>query len=430
MIPEQQNSDQLETPPEAHIETKKTAPSRRRKVVLIIISSVVLFLLAAGTTYTVMALQNKDVSTETSQVATTDEDEIKPTVDNIYVYSDANLVAINPETKEFAIVDTAIDGESGNANLGSTVPLTAPDFQAAVYTKDNTGWIVTGTEKKIFYSIPETAKATGFYSLYLSAWSTDSTKIAFSIGFMCPIYGPCTEASEDKSVSGVYVYDLITEKASKVQSTGVIQWLPQSTKLAYFDDATTPQKLLLNDTTAGTTSTAATKNFGFAPQASISDDAKKIIYSAGVDGTESAATFIQNIDGSDQKTLKTSNFADLQWPKFLPESNADYAYSKRKEIQCYNGTSGCVSASLQIVKGGEDKKAVEDIDSRVIGFYKNQAVVVMSDGQVGLDPNNPAPYKATVSLVDLTSFKASKIYEKTTQKGGEVDMQIKLRIRE
>lgn len=186
--------------------------------------------------------------------------------------------------------------------------------------------------------------------------------------------------------------------------------------------------MLLNDTADGTTATAATKSFGFAPQVSISDDAKKILYSAGVNGTESAATFISNLDGSDQKTLKTSTFADLQWPSFLPGSSSDYAYSKRKEIKCYEGTSGCVSESLQIVKAGQDKKAVEDIDSRVIGYYKNQAVVGISDGQNGRSPNNPAPYKATISLVNLDTFAVTKIYEKTSPKGGDVDLTIKLRI--
>lgn len=434
MTPEQPNVNQSETPPEPRIETEtgitppKKAPFWKRKAFFIPISIFVL-LLAGGITYAVMSAQKKDSAQTSSQQAANTSENTASDIDTLYAYSDANLVAINPETKEFEIVDKAIDTESNDANLGSTTPLTAPNFQTAVYAKDNTGWIITGTEKKTFYSIPETAKKTGFYTLYFSAWSSDSTKIAFAIGFMCPSFGStCTEASEDKSVTGVYVYDLASEKASKIQATGALQWLPSSTKLAYFDDSTTPQKLFLNDTAAGTVSTSATKDFGFGTQASISDDAKKIIYTAGVNGTESAATFIANIDGTDQKTLMTSTFADLQWPKFLPGSNSDYAYSKRKEIKCYEGVSGCVSASLQVVRDGVDKKAVEDIDSKVIGFYKNQAVVVISDGQVGSSPNNPAPYKATVSLVDLTSFSVSKIYEKVTQKGGDTDMEIKLRI--
>jgi hypothetical protein len=438
MNSEQPNPDPSETPPETPIETGRViTPLKRpfflkRKVVFVPILLIALLLVASVIAYVVMRAQEKDTSETPSQSQiTTDPKDTKPTVDSIYAYSDANLVAINPETKESVVVDTAIDGESYSAGLGSTTPLTAPNFRAAVYVKDNTGWVATGTEKRTFYSLPEAAKKTGFYTLYLSAWSSDSTKIAFAIEFMCPERGStCTAADEDKNVPGIYVYDLVTEKASRVQAPSVMQWLPESSKLAYFDDSSDPGKLFLNDTTAGTIETVVTKKFGFGTQASISDDAKKILYTAGVNGTQSAATFISNIDGTDQKTLKTSSFADLQWPKFLPGSNSDYAYSKRKEIKCYEGTGGCVSASLHIVKGGADKKIVEDIDSKVIGFYKNQAIVVVSDGAVGLSPNNPAPYKAAVSLVDLNSSSVSKIYEKVTQKNGDVDMQISIRVSE
>ena len=426
--------EQTETPPE--IDQLSSPPKKvsflRRKAVLITIS-VIIFLATAGAAYVLVFAQKNNPTAEApqSQATTDDKDDTKPLVDTIYAYSDSNLVAINPQTKEFVIIDTAIDAESGNANLGTTTPLTAPNFQSAVYIKDNTGWTTTGSDKKIFYSIPDAAKKTGFYTLYLAAWSSDSTKLAFSIGFMCPMFGStCSDSSEDKSLTGVYVYDTATEKTTKIQATGVIQWLPGSTKIAYFDESTTPSKLLINDTVTGAMTTAATKKFGFGPQISISHDAQKIIYSAGTNGRESSAIFIENINGTDQKTLKTGSFADLQWPKFLPGSSSDYAYSKRKEIACYGGGSGCVSASLHIVKNGEDKKAVEDIDYKVVGFYKNQAVVVISDGQVGISPNNPAPYKANISLLDLNNFALSKIYEKVTQKGSDTDMQLKLRIGE
>jgi len=437
MNPDQPNPFDTNTQPEVPAEqtppliSPKKTPLFKRKGFLIPVLILIFLLLAGGATYAVVSLQKDDTPKTSTQTDTKETEDTKATIDNIYVYSSAELVAINPETKEFVVVDKALEGESSNASFGSTTPLTAPNFKSAVYIKGNTGWIVTGTEKKTFYSIPDTAKNTGFYTLYLSAWSSDSTKIAFSIGFMCPPYGsPCNEESEDKNLTGVYVYDVATNKTSKARATGVLQWIPGTSKLAYFDDATTPQKLLVNDTSTDTTAVLATKSFGFGTQASISDDAQKILYTAGVNGTESAATFISNIDGTEQKTLKTSSFADLQWPKFLPESSLNYVYSKRKEVTCYENVTGCVSASLHVVKDGQDKKAVEDIDYRVIGFYKNQAVVVISDGQIGLSPNNPAPYKAGIYLVNLDSFSTSKIYEKVSQKGGDTDLQLKLRIGE
>lgn len=423
MNPDQPNLSQPETPP-----PEKKPFFLKRKAVLIALIAIVL-LLAGVLLYFFIFAQPKD-TTKTNSQATDSLPTTTPTSGTIYAYSDGQLLAINPDSKEFVIAENKIDAESGSTNAGSTIPLTAPDFQSGAYVKDNAGWLITATDTKNFYSIPDTAKKTGFYSIFLSAWSSDATKLAFTVEFRCPPEGnnTCKDSDEDKTITGVYVYDKNTNKVARVQATNVIGWIPKTTKIAYFDDTLEPHQLSINDTALGTTTKSGSLDFGFAPQLSFSDDGTKMIWTAGVHGTESAATYSANLDGSNQKTLLTASFADLQWPIFLPGSESDYAYSKRKEIKCYEGTSGCVSESLNIVKNGQDKKAVEDIDSKLIGYYNNQAVVVISDGQNGLSPNNPAPYKAGVYLVDLNTFMTTKIYEKTVQKGTTSDMQINLRI--
>ena len=100
---------------------------------------------------------------------------------------------------------------------------------------------------------------------------------------------------------------------------------------------------------------------------------------------------------------------------------------KQIKITCYDGATGCVTFDLQLIKDGNEKTAVNAIDT-VVGFYKNSVVVVAGDGQNGLNPNNPEPYNNRIELIDLDTYQRDVLYRQTTEKGSTTPMQLKLRI--
>lgn len=379
-----------------------------------------------------MYFKPKDAQQAATPQQTNDEI-AQPKEAHIYFDYEGTLLAVKPDTKEVTTIDTGIDGNSGHAEYGSTTPLTSPDLHSVAYVKDNAAWIATGEEKAKFFTPAVTGDAVSLYTTYLSAWSSDSSKLAIAVGFMCPVVDVpssvvCKEDSVDKDAIGVYVYDVATKKTTKLSTSSVIQWLPGTTQLLSFDDTTTPKTLSSTDVNSNKTSVISSQQFGFAPQSSFSFDGKKALYAIGVGGTQSSEIFISNIDGSQRQSLKTGAFAELQWPQFLPNSDSDYIYSKQQKIACYGGGTGCVNFSLQLVKNGEEKQLIESASDKVIGYYNGSAVVVSGDGQNGLNPNNPAPYKTQLKLINLDSLEATTLYEKSTPKSNDADGRLYLRI--
>ena len=340
-------------------------------------------------------------SVSSSQVAAPVEQ-----VKKIYYKDSDNLYSINPTDKKIEEIDT------GLANSTSSV-LMSFDQLKVVYVKDGEVWLKQdgSAQESIDQVAPNKSLTIGEYEWIVTGWSSDSKNFVYSVSFSCGMGGDgCSASDEDTDATGVFWYSLASNKSTKLpiaKGDYNDSWIPNSSKVVYMELVDDVNYLKTYDVLTKKTATLTSTGWaGLQPQFSFSDDGTKLIYAYGDSngGTTASRIIIANADNSDQHVQKQGDWAEYQWPKFIPGSTSDFVYSQSEKHDCSDGHGTCPRKYLYSVIGGKTTKVVEII-SNVVGFVSGGQAITLRGYAYD------APYTRTISLVNLLTSTVTDLHE-------------------
>lgn len=379
------------------------------KKVLLILGIVIFVAAIVGGLAWYFASQGTDDSNIAKKESTkTEKAEVKKEqVKKIYYSDNTKLYSVNPSDKKITEIDTAVTSNGGAVGYGSQSPLMAPDFLKVAYIKNNEVWVKEDLSNPKKIEQPTPKKTAGFYSWYISGWSSDSSKFTYSINFDCGMgSADCDETDEDKNATGIYWYSLNSGKSTKLSIPRTDMWLPNSQKVVYFSKVNNLSYLHTYDVLSKEDKVITATPFeGLEPQIAFSDDATKMIYSYGPPSGGVSRIVIANADNTNQKIQKEGKWAEYQWPRFVKGSTSDYVYSHSEEWACPGGTGGCPKMILYSVVAGATKN-LGGIINHITGFWDATTIIVLRGY------NYDAAKTRTLSLVNVSdSSSVVNLYE-------------------
>ncbi len=403
------------------VKSLKPRGSRRR---VIIIAACVVVLLAASVIAVFIVLRENDASKDGNQktvetsMTDSNEDSSKASEQERRIYfaegstwNNLTLYSVEPYSKDLKKIDEGLRAGSGAAGAGSDSPLNSPDFLKAAYIKDDNIWLAGErlTPEKIEQpSI--TTTGVGYYTQYLTAWSSDSNRLVYVIRFSCPIHSSteCSQDDENEELTGVYVYDLSKRDSLKLPISNAEQWIPRTSKIVYFEtnpENSNQENMRAYDLETNLDEVISVAPFGFGVQLTFSDDGSRIIYSEGVNGTQASEMVAADTDNSNQTFLERGTWAQLQKPLFLSNSTNNYVYIEQVSELC-DGGGLCPRSQLTFVVDGKLSTA-GDVRSGPIGNFDDYVVVLTGSS---VYPYNE-PTEIDINLENYTTTRAeSSIY--------------------
>ncbi|MEK7621130.1 MAG: hypothetical protein AAB395_02130 [Patescibacteria group bacterium] len=387
--------DENQSQPIAPIPKKSKWKSKKLWIIIILI------LLAGSSVSAYYILKQKAAPSVTSsnvqKVKKTSTTQIK----NIYFADSEKLYSVNPDTKKLNIVDSNVSSGSGSIGLGTTSPLNSPNLYRVAYTKKEDIYLKEDGKKIKKIDQPTTEENAGYYK-YISAWSSDSENLTYSISFDCGMNPDCDYKDEDKNLTGIYWYSLNTGESTKLPIKTSEMWVPNTTKVAYFSGE---DNVILRTYDVVSKEDKQLTSIDWSnpgPQLTFSDDGNKIIYADIATDSNKSQIIIANQDNTGKKNQKSGAYSELQFPLFIKDSSDNFVYIKSEDKVCPDGGGGCPISYIYSVIDGKSTKIATS--AQAMGFLSDTQLIALTGYAYS------KPVKKTLSIINLKDNSTTNLY--------------------
>ncbi len=294
--------------------------------------------------------------------------------ENIYFEDNGSLYGVNIKTKNVKKIDDNLSSGYGGLGAGVETPLNSFDFSKVAYVKNREVYIYDGTNSTKINQPDTTGKA---HHSYLISWSPDTKFLVYRIQL---VYLLGEVKPSGPNVDGVYLYSLESGKSVKLPIETAVSWVPGSSKIAYLKDIEEDDDIYETwtyDIASGKNEILSKSSISNVSQIEFSYDGSKILYNTYDRNSEVVRIIIANIDNSNQSTVLSGRWADVQSHFFVKYSDSSIVYQKQETTSCNGRTVDHMDGSCYVnylMVSGDDTK-YEEVE-RVFGPYDENNVIV------------------------------------------------------